>query len=244
MNIQMQPSTNKEMLVFVAASKNTSTTGKRRRDILNKFLTKTFHMLSQCPENIAAWSHDGSSFTIKDVDAFEIEILPQYFNHSKFSSFVRQLCFYNFTKERSDPDLQAHTKAVRFSHPYFRQGEPDLLHNITRTTASKPADEVSSTNEQVERLQQQVTQLKEHVASLENNLDERVEDTLRSRERNYLLRIHNLERSYEALLLKLLSERNTIPSTMLTSSPQLSTATSLAELADYIGSKHQMKPSP
>jgi len=215
-----------------------SSSGKRRRDILNKFLTKTFHMITQCSDDIAQWSTDGRSFTIRDTDAFAADVLPKYFNHNKFQSFTRQLNFYGFIKQRSDPDLQAHTKAVRFSHPYFRRGEPDLLHRITRTTAMGPTrsgdDESlnsSSTTQQqqhllVESLQQQVRQLQDHVASLEQTVESRV----KSLEQDCLRRVQHVERSYDAILLRLLPNQIGLASLLSLSQPHLSTTPNLADL--------------
>ena len=33
-------------------------------------------------------------FVVKDPDTFASQIIPQYFDHNKFSSFARQLNFY------------------------------------------------------------------------------------------------------------------------------------------------------
>ena len=41
--------------------------------------------------SIISWSPDGSGFIIYDLGRFEGEILPQYFKHKKFTSFVRQV---------------------------------------------------------------------------------------------------------------------------------------------------------
>lgn len=214
-------------------------TGKRRRSLLNKFLTKTYHMMEQCPKDIAYWSNGGESFTIKDVDAFENEILPQYFNHSKFPSFIRQLNFYGFSKQRSDPDLQTHTKAVRFSHEYFRRGRPELLHKIQRTTAAKQVD--TSATGQVESLQQQITELREQLANLEEHVEDRVEEALDSVEKAYLLRIRNLEKSYDSLLTTVLSQHYAAPFTTTSYlpaglSPRLHSVANLKGYADYVRS--------
>ena len=95
-------------------------------------------MIESCNDpSIVCWNCDGDCFTVKDIQRFEKECLPKYFNHSKFTSFTRQLNFYGFTKLRSDPDLQmSNNCSVRFCHEYFQRDKPELLQYIQRATAS------------------------------------------------------------------------------------------------------------
>ena len=55
-------------------------------------------MIDSCDPTIACWSEDGETFVVKDPVKFERSIIPQFFKHSKFSSFVRvslhALCFW------------------------------------------------------------------------------------------------------------------------------------------------------
>jgi HSF-type DNA-binding len=46
-------------------------------------------MIDSCDPNVAGWDEDGLTFTVKDPNQFETKIIPQFFKHSKFSSFVR-----------------------------------------------------------------------------------------------------------------------------------------------------------
>ncbi len=46
-------------------------------------------MIESCDSDIAGWDEDGLTFTVKDPNLFESKIIPQFFKHSKFSSFVR-----------------------------------------------------------------------------------------------------------------------------------------------------------
>lgn len=46
-------------------------------------------MIDTCDPEIACWSEDGETFVVKDPEKFETTIIPQFFKHSKFSSFVR-----------------------------------------------------------------------------------------------------------------------------------------------------------
>lgn len=55
------------------------------------FLKKTYNMIESCDDGICAWSEDGTMFVVKDPDAFATNVIPQYFDHNKFSSFARQV---------------------------------------------------------------------------------------------------------------------------------------------------------
>ena len=46
-------------------------------------------MVDTCDPTVACWSEDGETFVVKDPIRFEKQIIPQFFKHSKFSSFVR-----------------------------------------------------------------------------------------------------------------------------------------------------------
>jgi hypothetical protein len=83
------------------------TSSKRRKntDIQPLFLLKTFALVNDGPFDIVSWSPTGDSFIVKDHHRFSEEVIPKYFKHSKFSSFVRQLNFYGFRKVKSGSTL-------------------------------------------------------------------------------------------------------------------------------------------
>lgn len=59
------------------------------------FLTKTFEMVDDLStDGIVSWSRGGHSFVVWDPHAFSATVLPRYFKHNNFSSFVRQLNTY------------------------------------------------------------------------------------------------------------------------------------------------------
>lgn len=62
------------------------------------FLNKTFQMVDD-PETdlIVSWSEARQSFIVWDCHEFSKTLLPKYFKHSNFSSFIRQLNTYVFT---------------------------------------------------------------------------------------------------------------------------------------------------
>ncbi|KAI7730576.1 hypothetical protein M8C21_005789 [Ambrosia artemisiifolia] len=85
------------------------------------FLTKTYEMVDDpLTDHIVSWSHTGGSFVVWNPPEFASELLPKYFKHNNFSSFVRQLNTY------IDPDQW------EFANDEFIKGQRHLLKNIHR----------------------------------------------------------------------------------------------------------------
>ena len=42
-------------------------------------------------QHLICWNYNGTSFLIMDQNEFAREVLPRYFKHSNYSSYVRQL---------------------------------------------------------------------------------------------------------------------------------------------------------
>ena len=81
---------------------------KKRKSIneskSDKFLLKLYEILNNNDySKIIHWSQNGSYIVITNIHALSQKILPIYFNHQNYSSFVRQLNMYNFHKIRTDP---------------------------------------------------------------------------------------------------------------------------------------------
>lgn len=77
---------------------------------------KTYRILEEKKNgHIIEWTDNGNCFIVKNKDLFENEILPKYFKHKKFSSFVRQLNMYDFHKIRKEKEIPI------FKHKYTSQ---------------------------------------------------------------------------------------------------------------------------
>ena len=96
-------------------------------------------------------SEDGTAFSIKQQEVLAAKVLPQYFKHNNFSSFVRQLNFYGFTKTKdlnlplltssndgSVKPFECHSSTIdlarqwQFHHSHFVRDKPELLIHISR----------------------------------------------------------------------------------------------------------------
>ncbi|PIN24778.1 Heat shock transcription factor [Handroanthus impetiginosus] len=92
------------------------------------FLIKTYDMVDDLmSDSMVSWSRGGCSFVVWDSHAFSTTLLPRYFKHNNFSSFIRQLNTYGFRK--IDPEKW------EFANDSFLRGQKHLLRNIKRKKA-------------------------------------------------------------------------------------------------------------
>ncbi|XP_010481538.1 PREDICTED: heat stress transcription factor A-4c-like [Camelina sativa] len=92
---------------------------------LPPFLTKTYEMVDDdSSDSVVSWSENNKSFIVKNPAEFSRDLLPRFFKHKNFSSFIRQLNTYGFRKV--DPEKW------EFSNDDFVRGRPYLMKNIHR----------------------------------------------------------------------------------------------------------------
>lgn len=107
------------------------------RSIPAPFLTKTYHLVNDPSTNeIVSWGETNTTFVVWRPPEFARDLLPKYFKHNNFSSFVRQLNTYGFRKivpERWE-----------FASDFFRRGERHLLCEIHRRKALQPVSVTGS----------------------------------------------------------------------------------------------------
>ncbi|GAA5900096.1 uncharacterized protein JCM6883_006089 [Sporobolomyces salmoneus] len=106
------------------------------------FLNKLYTMVSDpTTDDLIRWSVDGDSFLVPSADKFGKELLPRFFKHSNFGSFVRQLNMYGFHKvPHLNTGALKHdggeaTELLEFTHQNFARDQPDLLFFIRRQKA-------------------------------------------------------------------------------------------------------------
>ncbi|CAF0803776.1 unnamed protein product [Didymodactylos carnosus] len=99
------------------------------------FLNKLWTLVndSTC-DDLIAWDPSGGSFHVYDQARFSREILPRYFKHNNFASFIRQLNMYGFRKISNieHGSLKSERDDIEFAHPNFIRGQDTLLELIKR----------------------------------------------------------------------------------------------------------------
>ncbi|KAL2316890.1 hypothetical protein Fmac_030766 [Flemingia macrophylla] len=100
-------------------------TMESQKSVPAPFLTKTYQLVDDpCTDHIVSWGDDETTFVVRRPPEFARDLLPNYFKHNNFSSFVRQLNTYGFKKVAAD--------RWEFANEYFRKGAKHLLCEIHR----------------------------------------------------------------------------------------------------------------
>jgi len=79
-------------------------------------------------KHIIQWVNKGTAFKVINTEAFEREIVPKYFRHTKLTSFQRQLNLYGF-RRMSKGECQG-----AYYHPKFMESRKDLLSEVRRVS--------------------------------------------------------------------------------------------------------------
>ncbi len=111
-------------------------------------------MLDNKDVKLIHWSPDGEAFRVADSNAFSKHVLPNYFKHNNWQSFIRQLNIYGFMKLTDTMMAQAGITPTAgsasasssgqpqtdwsFRHPLFLRRFPRRMEEIKRRTPKQP----------------------------------------------------------------------------------------------------------
>jgi hypothetical protein len=105
----------------------------------SRFLLKLYQILEEDKyKDIIHWGENGKYFEIENVHDFTEKILPQYYNHNNYSSFVRQLNMYDFHKKKTNSEGHA------FQHSRFIKGQQELIKTILRKKKKDKTKNITS----------------------------------------------------------------------------------------------------
>jgi len=103
---------------------------KRRPYRHESFPVKLHRMIMETERkglsDIVSFTESGRAFRVYKPDEFTEEIIPNYFHHTHFASFRRQLSMYGFQRIAFGPDAGA------MAHLMFLRSDPELCKNIKR----------------------------------------------------------------------------------------------------------------
>ncbi|KAI4369046.1 hypothetical protein MLD38_017537 [Melastoma candidum] len=128
--------------------------GDRSGGSVAPFLRKCYDMVEDSSTDpIISWGANAGTFVIWDITDFTVQLLPKYFKHSNFSSFMRQLNIYGFRKVDTD--------RWEFANEGFVKGQKHLMKNIARRKNIQAVEQKKSSR--------QTKDQKESVAIAEND---------------------------------------------------------------------------
>ncbi|CAN6652840.1 hypothetical protein TRVA0_026S00738 [Trichomonascus vanleenenianus] len=158
------------------------------------FVGKLWSMVNDpANQEFIRWMPDGESFQVLGREQFERMVLPRYFKHSNFASFVRQLNMYGWHKVQDVTSgamyQSAEGETWQFKSPYFIRGREDLLDNIVRNKGSKNA----GSDDEEENPVGDIRLIMDELRHIKSNQQAIGEDLLRIRKDNQLLWAENIQ---------------------------------------------------
>ncbi|KAI8136789.1 HSF-type DNA-binding-domain-containing protein, partial [Fennellomyces sp. T-0311] len=82
--------------------------------------------------NLIHWSTDGLAICIPEVPEFSRNVLPQYFKHNNWPSFIRQLNLYGFHRVNLAKTEGGQQQTYYFMNEHFQRDNHSLLGQIKR----------------------------------------------------------------------------------------------------------------
>ncbi|CAO3663442.1 unnamed protein product [Rhizopus stolonifer] len=121
------------------------------------FVSKLFEMVNdEKTVELISWNGSGDQFTIYNNIEFSSQVLPRYFKHCNWSSFVRQLNMYDFHKindtvlDSDESSNRENQQRWDFKHDWFTRQGHDRLHRIRRKTTKTKSSGIPESPEPID----------------------------------------------------------------------------------------------
>jgi hypothetical protein len=110
-----------------------------------RFPWKLHQLLTESESNgnqaIVSWLPSGKSFKVFNKSRFSAEVMPAYFNSTKYKSFQRSLNVWGFECVSQGPD-----KGAMYQR-FFERGNPELCKYMTRTSIKEGSNTTNQPNQ-------------------------------------------------------------------------------------------------
>ncbi|CAO3587771.1 unnamed protein product [Absidia cylindrospora] len=135
------------------------------------FITKLCLILDDnALRDMISWSNNGKRFCVFDIPGFSKVVLPQYFKHSNWPSFVRQLNMYGFHKVNDNYSARHGQLICEFHHPLFYRNGRLALRKIRRNSRRSTSTTVDPPQTQLPSIQHQKQHRRNHGRRCQNRL--------------------------------------------------------------------------
>ncbi|KAG1464526.1 hypothetical protein G6F46_001255 [Rhizopus delemar] len=153
---------------------NSSQSQRNKLQNVPAFLNKLYGMVDDSStDDLIRWAPDGLSFFVLHHEEFAKRVLPRFFKHSNFSSFVRQLNMYGFHKvphlQNGVLSAEGESERWEFSNPHFQRSQPDLLLLVTRKKGRDPEEKEAGAAD-IHHILDEISAIKKHQTSISNEL--------------------------------------------------------------------------
>ncbi|GAB5588415.1 Flocculation suppression protein [Umbelopsis nana] len=167
------------------------------------FVNKLYRMLEDHEmQDLISWSPSGDLFSVANPTQFSKLVLPQYFKHNNWQSFVRQLNMYGFHKVNDmihHSNITNESQAWEFRHPSFRRGGILELQNIKRKSAKGAGYQKTTGNSVVSTIATS-SRLANAAENLPTDIPDDQQDAIQKHIYAMETQIRNLAQSYDKLL--------------------------------------------
>lgn len=168
-----------------SAGKRKNVSGITRPDLQRSvptFLSKLYNMVNDpASTDLIRWSTDGTSFIVERHEEFAAKVLPRFFKHNTFASFVRQLNMYDFHKV---PHImqgvmvsENEGEVWEFSNSNFQRDQPDLLLLVSRKR-TRDRDDKDASSTELSQLINDIASIKRHQTTISTDLHNLQRDNL------------------------------------------------------------------